>query len=117
VQQAGGAEKIAAAGEIPRVVASYQEAIVGALVERTENALAAGNYRSIILGGGVSLNSRIREAFSALAEKRAVRLLTAQPRYCGDNAAMIAALAYRKRDITGERAMEIDVCPSLEVGA
>jgi N6-L-threonylcarbamoyladenine synthase len=99
------------------LVAAYQEAIVGALVERTENALAAGNYRSIILGGGVSLNSRIREAFSALAEKRAVRLLTAQPKYCGDNAAMIAALAYHKRDITGERAMEIDVCPSLEVGA
>jgi N6-L-threonylcarbamoyladenine synthase len=117
VQQAGGAEKIAADGEIPRVVASYQEAIVGALVERTENALATGSYRSIILGGGVSLNSRIREAFQTLAEKRAVRLLTAQPKYCGDNAAMIAALAYHKRDITGARAMEMDVCPSLEVGA
>ena len=117
VQQSGGADALSAAGEIPRVVASYQEAIVGALAERTLNALKRRKYRSLIIGGGVSLNSRIREVFAELAEKSGVELLLAKPNYCGDNGAMIAALAFYRRNLSGEDVFGIDVKPNLEVGA
>lgn len=116
VQQAGGASCIASAGDTARVVASYQEAIVDALAERTLNALRRRRYRSLILGGGVSLNSRIREVFAGLADKAGVELLTAEPGYCGDNAAMIAALAYYRRNVEGKNAFALDVRPNLEVG-
>lgn len=101
--------------ELARIVASYQEAIVEAVDDRTRTALRRGNYRSLIIGGGVSLNSRLREVLKRTAEKAGVEFLTAKPKYCGDNGAMIAALAYYRRNITGEDALAADVSPSLEV--
>ena len=116
VQQNGGAAELAAKGEIPRIVASYQEAIVAALVDRTRRALRSGAYRALVVGGGVSLNSRLRAALTDLAAAERVPLLTAKPKYCGDNGAMIAALAYYRRNHVGADAMALDATPSLEAG-
>lgn len=102
--------------ELARIVSSYQEAIVGAVADRTRTALRRGEYRSFIIGGGVSLNSRLRESLSQLAEKEGVEFLTAKPKYCGDNGAMIAALAYYRQNLSGDEALSIDVAPSLEIG-
>ncbi len=101
--------------EVARVVASYQEAIAGALADRTRCALKRRRYRSLILGGGVSLNSRIRELLKAVAGEAEVPLLMAKPKYTGDNGAMIAALAYYRGSVVAEP-MKVDVNPSLEVG-
>lgn len=116
IEREGGAEKLQAAGEIPRIAASYQEAIVLSIADRTHNALRAKKYKAIILGGGVSLNSRVREILKDVAAEAGLPLLTAMPKYCGDNGAMIAGLAYFRRNITGADAMHIDVAPSLEAG-
>lgn len=102
--------------ELARIVSSYQEAIVDAVADRTRTALRRGEYRSFIIGGGVSLNSRLRESLSQLAEKEGVEFLTAKPKYCGDNGAMIAALAYYRQNLSGDEALSIDVAPSLEIG-
>ena len=116
VQQQGGAAALAAAGEVPRVVASYQEAIVQAVADRTAHALRRRGRRTLIVGGGVSLNSRLRAVLAEVCEREGARLLMAKPKYCGDNGAMIAALAFYRRNLTGEAAMRLDVSPSLEVG-
>ena len=97
--------------ELPDLAASYQEAIVDALVKRCDGAM--GDMRTLATGGGVSLNGRLRERLQALAEKRGIRLLMAAPKYCGDNAAMIATLAARGHGISGEAAMAIDAEPNL----
>ncbi len=102
--------------DVPRIVASYQEAIVQAVADRTRRALKRRDYRSLILGGGVSLNSRLRAVLGALAEEAGVELLMAEPKFCGDNAAMIAGLAYYRQNLIGDEAMRLDVAPSLEVG-
>ncbi len=104
--------------EVARVVASYQEAIVQAVADRTRRVLKRRPAcRALLLGGGVSLNSRLREVLADVAAKAGVELLMAKPKYCGDNGAMIAGLAYYRRNIVGDAAMRIDVAPSLEVGA
>jgi len=79
------------AAEIPSLAASYQEAIVDALVGRC--ARACSHRRTLVVGGGVSLNSRLRNRLGRLAEEDGLRLLMAPPRFCGDNAAMIGGLA------------------------
>ena len=111
VQRRGGPDALG--GDIARVVASYQEAIVQSVAGRTRNALKRRRYRSLIVGGGVSLNSRIREVLAEVAHESGVSLLTAKPKFCGDNGAMVAALAYYRRAVPAERAMGIDVSPSL----
>ena len=84
-----------------------------AVAGRTRNALKRRRYRSLIVGGGVSLNSRLREVLADVARDAGVSLLTAKPKFCGDNGAMVAALAYYRHAVPAERAMEIDVSPSL----
>ncbi len=99
--------------EVPSIVASYQEAIIGAIVSRCEKAL--GEMKLLVTGGGVSLNSRLRECLQGLADKKDIKLMQTPPAYCGDNAAMIAALACMKHGITGNVAMSIDAEPSLRI--
>ena len=115
VQREGGADALAAAGEIPRVVASYQEAIVQAVADRTRTALRRVRRRSLVVGGGVSLNSRLRAVLSEVAAEADVELLLAAPRYCGDNGAMVAGLAFYRYAAAAD-AMGLDVSPGLEVG-
>ena len=101
--------------EIRRIVASYQEAIVQAVADRTRTALKRKHYKSFVLGGGVSLNSRIRAVLSEVAATANIPLYMAKPKYTGDNGAMVAGLAYYRRNHV-EDAMSLDVNPCLEVG-
>ena len=104
------------AADVPRIVTSYQEAIVQAVADRTRAALRRRAYRALILGGGVSLNSRVRAVLGEVAARAKIPLLMAQPKYCGDNGAMIAGLAYYRRNLVGDAALRLDVHPSLEAG-
>ena len=102
--------------EKARVVAAYQEAIVGALADRTARALGRKPYRALVVGGGVSLNGRLRARLAEVAQAAGVQLLLAEPKYCGDNAAMIAGLAFWRRNVTGDAALAADVDPTLRPG-
>jgi N6-L-threonylcarbamoyladenine synthase len=99
------------AGLIASIAASYQEAIVEALVTRCRRALPGA--RGLSSGGGVSLNSRLRARLQELASEARVPLLLAAPKYCADNAAMIAAVAGAGQGVWGDAAMAADADPSL----
>ena len=98
------------------LVAAYQEAIVGTLADRTATALSRRPYKALVVGGGVSLNGRLRARLAEVASAAGVPLLLAAPKYCGDNAAMIAGLAFWRRNVGGEAAFAIDVNPALQAG-
>lgn len=98
-----------------KVVASYQEAIAQAVADRTRAALKRKRYKALVLGGGVSLNSRIRAVLAEVCKKAGVELLMAEPKFTGDNGAMIAGLAYYRRNHI-EDAFTLDASPSLQVG-
>ena len=101
--------------QVARVVASYQEAIANAVADRVATALKRRNYKALVIGGGVSLNSRIRTVLTDVARNAGVSLLMAKPKYTGDNGAMIAGLAYYRRNHVDD-AFTLDVNPSLQVG-
>lgn len=102
--------------DVPEIAAAYQEAIVSALVERCACALRKNKYHALAVGGGVSLNRRLRERLQTLTAECGIRLLLAEPKDCGDNAAMIAGLAGMGCGISGDEAMRLDVVPALEIG-
>ena len=101
--------------QVARVVASYQEAIANAVADRVATALKRKRYKALVIGGGVSLNSRIRAVLTDVARNAGVPLMMAKPKYTGDNGAMIAGLAYYRRNHVGD-AFSLDVNPSLQVG-
>ena len=81
-------------GEMANICASYQQAVIDALVRKAGAALERGFFRSIGLSGGVANNKTLRAAMGELAAKRRVPLLAAEPKHTGDNAGMIAFAAW-----------------------
>jgi N6-L-threonylcarbamoyladenine synthase len=80
------------AEELPDIVASYQEAIVDVLVEKTIKAAKDNGINRIVVCGGVAANSRLRERFAAETTARNIELFIPPVILCTDNAAMIAAI-------------------------
>jgi len=99
--------------EVPLLAASYQEAIVDALVLRCRKA--ARNEKCLAVVGGVSLNSRLRAELSRMTDSLGIRLVLAGKQYCADNAAMVAGLAGAGRGVEGGKAMGIDAEPNLRL--
>jgi N6-L-threonylcarbamoyladenine synthase len=77
------------AGPAADLAASYQRAIVEALVNRTRAALEREGLERLAIGGGVAANSELRAAIAELG----VRTWIPPVELCTDNAAMIAAAA------------------------
>jgi len=82
-------------GKIPdsdlnNISASFQKALVDALVQKTEVALRKFKVKSLSLVGGVAANTKLRNEFNNLAERYNIPCIIPSLSYCGDNAAMIA---------------------------
>ena len=80
------------AEELPNIAASYQEAIVDVLVEKTIKATEDNGINRIVVCGGVAANGRLRERFAEVAADRNIELFIPSVILCTDNAAMIAAI-------------------------
>ena len=73
------------------IAASFQQAAVDCLVDRTRIALdAMGDVTALVVAGGVAANEAVRGSLAALAERRALRFTAPPLALCTDNAAMIA---------------------------
>jgi N6-L-threonylcarbamoyladenine synthase len=77
----------------PDIAASFQDALINALVENVRRAHEYFPTRYVTLAGGVACNRTLRQAFSWLGEQRAFQLHFPEPIFCTDNAAMIARAA------------------------
>ncbi len=77
----------------PDLAASFQSAVVEQLVAKIERALAAGEWKTVALGGGVAANKLLRERTAEVASKSGVGLKLVPPELCTDNAAMIGSAA------------------------
>lgn len=74
--------------------ASFQEAIVDVLVEKSVKAAQQFGLTDIAAVGGVAANSRLRQRLTREAASRGFRLYLPSVQYCTDNAVMIASAAY-----------------------
>lgn len=75
------------------VAASFQAAVVDVLLARIAAAWDGAAYRALVVSGGVAANSALQAAVQTWSERRGASLFIPPPRYCTDNAAMIAAAA------------------------
>ncbi len=87
---------------LPDLAASFQEAIVDVQVTKTIAAAKAVRAPTVLLGGGVVANTRLRERMAAAGEQEGLGVLFPSMPLCTDNAAMIACLG-AARWARGER--------------
>jgi N6-L-threonylcarbamoyladenine synthase len=79
--------------DIADIAASFQAAVVDVLTAKTMLAVEQTGVRTVMVGGGVAANWRLRESLSSACARQGVTLHLAPMKYCTDNGAMVAALA------------------------
>lgn len=104
--------------ELADVAASFQRAGVGAIILKLERLLEqrADKPRSLLVGGGVSANSRLRTELLALGQRHGLGVRLPKMAYCLDNAAMLAGLAYQRAIIGDTDDLTLCASPSSSAG-
>ena len=97
--------------ELADVCASFQAAVVEVLVAKSCAARRARGCQRMHVVGGVAANAGLRAAFEAAALREGFTFCAAPLRYCGDNAAMIAAAAAAR--VAASTPAHVDVRSSL----
>jgi N6-L-threonylcarbamoyladenine synthase len=94
------------------LAASFQTAVVDALVTKTERAATAYGVTAVHLVGGVSANKELRRT---MTERLSLPVRYPPPILCTDNAAMIGAAAHWQFINGRHDALNLDVIPSLQL--
>jgi tRNA N6-adenosine threonylcarbamoyltransferase len=95
------------------LAASFQAAVVDVLTDKLAAAADAVDARTLVIGGGVAANSALRASVAALAEASGRAALIPPRDLCTDNAAMIAATAWRRLRRDGPTPLGDGAVPGL----
>jgi N6-L-threonylcarbamoyladenine synthase len=95
------------------IAASFQRAVIDVLVGKTIRAAQECGVKFITISGGVSCNDALRRAMVDASARHDLQLLTAEPRMCTDNAAMIAFAAELRFDAGYQSDVAEEIDPNL----
>jgi N6-L-threonylcarbamoyladenine synthase len=98
--------------QVADLAASFQEAVVDVLLDKSFAALRRTSLKTLCVGGGVAANARFRERFQEEAAARDVRLHIAPLRLCTDNAVM-GAIAIERYKAGLIEPLSLEVYPGL----
>lgn len=100
---------------VPDIAASFQQAVVEVLVEKSIEAAKESGMDKIVVAGGVAANEGLRSMMSKRAGEEGLETRFPSKILCTDNAAMIGCLAYYnyKRGIRGD--MKLNAIPNLKL--
>lgn len=98
------------------VAASFQEAVIDALIDR--GVLAAKEYglTTLAIAGGVASNSSLRDGLRLACEKQNITFCHPSPIYCTDNAAMIGVAGYYEFIKGTRHGLDLNAIPNLKIG-
>jgi len=101
--------------DVTDVCASFQEAVVDTLLTKLGVAADECGARTLVIGGGVAANSRLRTRTLDLAEETGRQALLPRLELCTDNGAMVAAAAYRRFVMDGATGLDGGATPNLRL--
>jgi N6-L-threonylcarbamoyladenine synthase len=101
-----------AAVTVGDVALSFQEAVVDVLVEKTRQAANEFGVETVLLAGGVASNAMLR---ARMSEALGMAVQFPPPKYCTDNAAMIASCGYFRLKAGYRDSVEMDAYPNLKL--
>ncbi|MEX0743776.1 MAG: tRNA (adenosine(37)-N6)-threonylcarbamoyltransferase complex transferase subunit TsaD [Actinomycetota bacterium] len=110
------AEKVAGRDvDLADLAASFQEAIVDVQVSKTMRAAKETGAGTVLLGGGVVANTRLRERMERAGSEQGVRVLFPSIELCTDNGAMIARAGASRLERGERTSFDVGADPALEL--
>lgn len=101
---------------VPDLVASFQNAVVDALVSRTVAAAKEYGYDKVAIAGGVASNSALRAEMKKACRKAHLSFYHPSPIFCTDNAAMIGVAACYEYQKGARAGWDLNAVPNLKLG-
>ena len=98
------------------VAASFQKAVVEALVTRAISLAKETGMNQLAVAGGVASNSALRKALSEECDKNNIKFYSPSPILCTDNAAMIGCAAYYEYMAGTRHGYDLNAVPNLKLG-
>ena len=96
--------------------ASFEKAATQMLLNNVKKVIEIDNIDKIVLAGGVSANSYIRNEFDKFSKERIIEVLYPELKYCTDNAAMIASAGYFNFMEGKLGDLSLNAMPNLKLG-
>ena len=96
--------------------ASFEKAATQMLLNNVKKVIEIDNIDKIVLAGGVSANSYIRNEFDKFSKERNIEVLYPELKYCTDNAAMIASAGYFNFMEGKLGDLSLNAMPNLKLG-
>ncbi|NRQ44241.1 tRNA (adenosine(37)-N6)-threonylcarbamoyltransferase complex transferase subunit TsaD [Rheinheimera sp. YQF-2] len=93
------------------IAASFQQAVVDTLVIKCERALQQTGYKRLVIAGGVSANTSLREQLAQLLKRHGGEVFYPRKEFCTDNGAMIALAGYYRLAAGQQQDLTIGVTP------
>ena len=101
---------------VPDLAASFQNAVVEALVSRTIEAAKEYHMDKVVIAGGVASNSGLRAGMKSACEKEGLSFYYPSPIFCTDNGAMIGVAAYYEYRKGVRHGWDLNAVPNLKLG-
>jgi N6-L-threonylcarbamoyladenine synthase len=101
--------------QMPDIVAGFQEAVVDVLVQKTLKACLLKKAKSLVVGGGVVANKRLRERLQKDLMPFGIKIHFPEFALCQDNAAMVAGLGYQLYNRGKHSDLNLEVAPNLKI--
>jgi len=98
------------------LVASFQNAVIDALVSRAIAATKEFGTGKLAIAGGVASNSALRKTIKEQCDANDIQLFSPSPIFCTDNAAMIGAAAYYEYRNGTRHGLDLNAIPNLKLG-
>ena len=95
---------------------SFEKAVTEVLTENIEKAIKQTGIKKVVLAGGVSANTHIREEFEKLGQKLNGQIYKPDLKLCTDNAAMIGVAAYYEYIKGTRHGWDLNAVPNLKLG-
>jgi N6-L-threonylcarbamoyladenine synthase len=103
--------------QLPDIAASFQEAVVDALVGKTLRAVELTGIKTVALAGGVAANRRLRAGLEEAVRAQGGQLYYPSIVLCTDNAAMIAAAGLFHLSQGRRSGLDLDAVPRLSLSS
>ncbi len=101
--------------DVPVLAATVRRRVCDILITNTLKAAKLCNIKKIVIAGGVSANSELRERMTEECGAKGLDLFFPEKKYCGDNAAMVGAQAIHEYNAGHIAGSELNALATMDI--